>query len=87
MTLSTGCILFYVLCQSGVRGRLTEGEVARDERGGLMVYDRYGALNEYVSGEHLKLDCHPRWSSNFGVEPCHAGRRRASNGLIGVQTM
>ena len=54
MTLSSTCILFYTLLDSGVRGHLTEGRVALHERKGLVVYDRYGALNEYASGEYLR---------------------------------
>jgi len=54
MTLSSTCILFYTLRESGVRGHLTEGRVALHERDGLIVYDRFGTLNEYLSGERLR---------------------------------
>lgn len=54
MTLSTNCILHFVLNESGVRGRLTEGKVVLDERDGLIVYDRFGSLIEYLSGERLR---------------------------------
>lgn len=57
MTLSNSCILYYVLRESGVRGYLTEGKVALHGSQGIMVYDRYGALNEYISGEHLRSWC------------------------------
>ncbi len=35
-------------------GALAEGKVVFDEREGLIVYDRFGALNEYLSGERLR---------------------------------
>ncbi len=54
MTLSSNCILVYVLRGSGVRGRATEGRVVLDEREGLRVYDKFGMLNEYLSGERLR---------------------------------
>lgn len=54
MILSSDCILFYVLHRSGIRGRLTEGKVALDERDGIIVYDRFGTRNEYISGERLR---------------------------------
>jgi hypothetical protein len=53
MTLSSNCVLYYVLRESGVRGQLTEGNVELHERKGILVYDRYGTPNEYISGEHL----------------------------------
>lgn len=54
MILSSNCILFYVLRESGVQGRLTEGKVALDERDGVIVYDRFGTQNEYISGDRLR---------------------------------
>jgi hypothetical protein len=54
MTLSSNCILYYARRESGVRGRATEGRVMLDERNGLMIYDRFGTLNEYLSGERLR---------------------------------
>ena len=48
MTLSNTCILYYALRGSGVRGRLTEGKAELDERDGLIVYDRFGVVNEYL---------------------------------------
>jgi hypothetical protein len=51
MTLSSNCILFYVLRQSGVRGHATEGKVELHERDGLILYDRFGIRNEYFSGK------------------------------------
>jgi len=54
MTLSSNCILYYALRESGVRGHLTEGKVSLHERDGLIVYDRFGTLNEYLSGERLR---------------------------------
>ncbi len=53
MILSSSCILFYAL-ESGVRGRLMEGRVAFHECHGLVVYDRFGTLNEYLSGDKLR---------------------------------
>jgi hypothetical protein len=54
MTLSSNCILFYALSLSGVRGHVTEGKVELHERDGLIVYDRFGTRNEYLSGERLR---------------------------------
>ena len=54
MTLSSNCILFYVLHQSSVRGHITEGKVELHERDGLIVYDRFGMRIEYFSGERLR---------------------------------
>lgn len=54
MTLSSNCILFFVLCQSGVGGHITEGKVELHERDGLIVYDRFGIRIEYFSGERLR---------------------------------
>ncbi|HTA42663.1 MAG TPA: hypothetical protein VK789_09460 [Bryobacteraceae bacterium] len=54
MTLSSDCILYYALSESGVRGRATEGKVELHERDGLIVYDRFGMRNEYLSGERLR---------------------------------
>jgi hypothetical protein len=54
MTLSSNCILFYVLSWSGVQGRVTEGKVELHQRDGLVVYDRFGTRNEYLSGERLR---------------------------------
>lgn len=49
MTLSTNCILYYALRESGVQGHLTEGKAELHERDGLIVYDRFGTMNEYLS--------------------------------------
>ena len=49
MTLSNSCILYYALRGSGVRGHLTEGKADLHERDGLIVYDRFGAVNEYLT--------------------------------------
>ena len=54
MTLSSNCILFYVLRESGVGGHLTEGKLALHERDGLVVYDKFGTLNEYISRDRLR---------------------------------
>ena len=54
MTLSSTCVLYYALRESGVRGYLTEGRVELHERDGLIVYDRFGTLNEYLSGARLR---------------------------------
>ncbi|HEX4134491.1 MAG TPA: hypothetical protein VHY84_07780 [Bryobacteraceae bacterium] len=54
MTLSNNCSLFYVLRESGVRGHATEGKVELHERDGLIVYDRFGMRNEYLSVERLR---------------------------------
>ena len=53
MVLSCGCVLLYVL-HSGVRGRVTSGKAELDEREGVIVYDRFGTLNEYISGDRLR---------------------------------
>jgi hypothetical protein len=53
MTLSSNCVLYYAL-QSGVRGRATEGKVELDEHEGLKIYDRFGTLNGYLSGDRLR---------------------------------
>jgi len=47
LSLSSDLILVYVLNRSGCVGRLTSGRVRRD--GGLMVFDRYGRIIEYLS--------------------------------------
>ena len=54
MTLSSNCVLFYILSSSGVRGHINEGKVELHERDGLVVYDRFGALIEYLSRERLR---------------------------------
>ena len=43
MKLSPVTSLVYIMRQSGVHGRLTEGSVERTESGGLNVYDEDGA--------------------------------------------
>ncbi len=53
MTLSTDCILCYILRESGVFGRLTSGRIERQGEG-LSVYDPFGNVNEYVSGSRLR---------------------------------
>jgi hypothetical protein len=53
MVLSCDCVLLYVL-HSGVRGRVTSGKAELDEREGVIVYDRFGTLNEYISGDRLR---------------------------------
>jgi hypothetical protein len=52
--LSSDCVLVYVLRHSGVAGRLTSGKIELEEGKGLMVYDSFGVLNEYVSGDRLR---------------------------------
>lgn len=54
MTLSNNGILFYALCESIVRRRAREGKVELHERDGVIVYDRFGMRNEYLSGERLR---------------------------------
>ncbi|HSP68843.1 MAG TPA: hypothetical protein VLN48_14045 [Bryobacteraceae bacterium] len=47
LSLSPDLILVYVLNRSGCVGRLTSGRIRRD--GGLIVFDRYGRMIEYLS--------------------------------------
>ncbi len=54
MTLSSDLVLVYVLLRSGVRGLLTSGRIERRESGELEVYDKFGELNEYISGARLR---------------------------------
>jgi len=42
-------MLVYVLRPSGLVGRLASGRVVRHESGGLVVYDAYGKITEYLS--------------------------------------
>ena len=56
MTLSTDCVLRYVLLSSGVVGHLVSGRVEHEAEG-LMIYDTLGRLNEYISGSNLRSWC------------------------------
>jgi len=53
MNLSIDRVLVYVL-RSGVMGRVTLGRVELEQGAGLQVYDTFGALNEYISGDRLR---------------------------------
>jgi hypothetical protein len=46
-----------VLHESGCRGRLTSGRIERVGKRGLNVYDTYGNLFEYLSGDALRSWC------------------------------
>jgi hypothetical protein len=48
--LSAELMLVYVLRPSGCVGRLASGRISRHASAGLMVYDRYGRVVEYLSG-------------------------------------
>jgi hypothetical protein len=49
MVLSSDLTLVYVLRPSGLVGRLASGRVSRNGSDGLVVYDAYGRIIEYLS--------------------------------------
>jgi len=49
LVLSSGLSLVYVLRPSGLVGRLSSGRVSRNGSEGLVVYDPYGRIIEYLS--------------------------------------
>jgi hypothetical protein len=49
LVLSSGLSLVYVLHPSGLVGRLSSGRVSRNGSEGLVVYDPYGRIIEYLS--------------------------------------
>jgi hypothetical protein len=49
LALSPDLMLVYVLRPSGLVGRIASGRVSRNESGGLVVYDAYGRIVEYLS--------------------------------------
>ena len=49
LVLSPDATLVYVLGPSGVVGRLAVGRVSRNGSDGLVVYDPYGRVIEYLS--------------------------------------
>lgn len=53
MQLSNDFILLFVL-DSGCLGRLTSGHIQRDCEGCLRIFDQFGDLKEYISGEKLR---------------------------------
>lgn len=55
--LSDEAVLLYVLERSGCVGELKIGRVERIGLNQLRVYDRYGALFEYVSEANLRSWC------------------------------
>jgi hypothetical protein len=55
MSLSHDLILVYVLYRSGCVGHLTSGSVSRHGATGLNVYDSYGRLVEYLSGDSSRV--------------------------------
>jgi len=55
--LSLETSLVYVLQKSGCRGRLTIGHVERLPGAALDVYDQYGSLIGYLSGNALRSWC------------------------------
>jgi hypothetical protein len=50
MPLSPDLLLVYDLRHSGCVGKLASGRVSRHASDGLVVYDRYGRIIEYLSG-------------------------------------
>ncbi len=57
MVLSDEAVLVYILSESGVRGRLTSGRIARGPHGTLDVFDPHGERFEYLSGDRLRSWC------------------------------
>jgi len=55
MALSHDLALVYVLRQSGCVGRLSSGRVSRHGATGLNVYDAYGRVIEYLSGNTSRV--------------------------------
>ena len=55
--LSDETVLLYVLARSGCVGQLKIGRVERVGPIQLKVYDKYGAVFEYVSGANLRSWC------------------------------
>jgi hypothetical protein len=81
MVLSDDCVLLYVL-QNGVRGRVTSGRAELDELQGVIVYDRFGTLNEYISGDRLRSwtvirngISVPRWNHVMPEDAAHLADR------------
>ena len=57
IVLSDEVALLYVLNRSGCVGQLTIGRIERVGPSQLKVYDKYGAVFEYVSGANLRSWC------------------------------
>jgi hypothetical protein len=54
LNLSEETYLVYVLRESGCHGRLTAGRIERIGTDQLNIYDQYGTLFEYLSGNALR---------------------------------
>jgi hypothetical protein len=57
VVLSDEVVLYYVLRDSGILGRLTSGQIVRRGPDSLAVFDHLGTELEYFSGERLRSWC------------------------------
>jgi hypothetical protein len=57
LSLSNENFLVYIMRSSGVRGRVTSGSIEKLRANRINVYDVYGALLEYFSGDALRSWC------------------------------
>jgi hypothetical protein len=54
MVLSCDCVLLSTCSLAASAAASTSGKAERDERERVIVYDRFGTLNEYISGDRLR---------------------------------